>query len=193
MAGPVDDSAATGRQEPQVQPLALFEILMRENADALMAFLRASVDDRAATDDLFQETMLVAWRKIGAYDRSRPFGTWLRGIGRMLVLAHYRQAAREVPLDNDKLMDHLDAQLAHIDRRPGDTFDEKIAALRDCLARLQPDYRQSIEMHYQQGRSTDWMAEQLATTREAIQKRLQRARQQLAECLKHKSILITGD
>ena len=28
-----------------VEPLALFEILMRENADSLTAFLRASLDD----------------------------------------------------------------------------------------------------------------------------------------------------
>jgi RNA polymerase sigma-70 factor len=186
-----DDAAASG-QEPPVEPLALFEILVRENADALTAFLRASVDDRAAAEDLFQETMLVAWRKIGSYDRARPFGAWLRGIARMLVLAHYRRGMRETPLSEDQL-EYVDEQMTHIEHQSGDTFDEKIAALRDCVARLEPEYRQTIEMHYQQGKTTDWMAAQLAITREAIQKRLQRARQQLAECLQRKAVLSPVD
>jgi len=193
MAAFPDDAAAPGRNDPPVEPLALFEILMRENADALTAFLRASVDDRSAAEDLFQETMLVAWRKIGSYDRTRPFGAWLRGIAKMLVLAHYRQATREAPLAGEQLLDHLDRQMAHIERRPGDTFDEKIAALRDCVERLEPEYRQTIEMHYQQEKTTDWIASHLATTREAIQKRLQRARQQLAECLRRKAVLEPTD
>ncbi len=189
MAAFPDDAAAAGRNGPPVEPLALFEILMRENADALTAFLRASVEDRAAAEDLFQETMLVAWRKIGTYDRARPFGAWLRGIAKMLVLAHYRRAAREAPVAAEQLLEHLDRQMAHIEWQPGDTFDEKIAALRDCVARLEPDYRQTIELHYQQEKTTDWIAAQLATTREAIQKRLQRARQQLAACLQRKGVL----
>ena len=43
---------------------------------------RAGLDDPSAVDDLFQETMLIAWQKITAYDRLRPFGAWLRGIAR---------------------------------------------------------------------------------------------------------------
>ena len=85
-----------GQPARMVEPLALFEILVRENADSLTAFLRASVYNEAAADDLFQETMLIAWRKIGEYDRSRPFGAWLRGIAKRLALAHFRKASREV-------------------------------------------------------------------------------------------------
>jgi RNA polymerase sigma-70 factor len=193
MAAFPDPAATTDGQAPPVAPLALFEILMREHADALTAFLRASVEDRAAAEDLFQETMLVAWRKIGTYDRTRPFGAWLRGIAKMLILAYYRRAAREAPLGPEQVLGHLDRQMAHIEQQPGDTFDEKIAALRECLARLEPDYRQTIELHYQQEKTTDWIAEQLATTREAIQKRLQRARQQLAACLQRKAVLETSE
>jgi RNA polymerase sigma-70 factor len=193
MAAFPDPAATTERNVPPVEPLALFEILMREHADALTAFLRASVEDRAAAEDLFQETMLVAWRKIGTYDRTRAFGAWLRGIAKMLVLAYFRRAARETPLGPEQVMEHLDRQMTRIEHQPGDTFDEKIAALRDCLARLEPDYRQTIELHYQQDKTTDWIAGQLTTTREAIQKRLQRARQQLAECLQRKAVLETSE
>lgn len=171
------------------EPLALFEILVRENADSLTAFLRASIDDPASVDDLFQETMLIAWRKIDEYDRNRPFGAWLRGIARNLLLAHYRKVSREIPCPDEQVLEYLDQRMAQIDRRPGDTFDDKIASLADCIERLPADYREPIDLHYRQHRTTDWIAEHLAMTRDAVQKRLQRARQQLAECLQRKGIL----
>ncbi len=186
-----DTGPQTERNSRPIEALTLFEVLVRENADSLTAFLRASVEDQATVDDLFQEAMLIAWRKIGEYDRVRPFGAWLRGIAKRLVLAHYRQAAREIPFSDERVLDYLDQRMTQVDRQPGDTFDEKIAALRDCIARLEPLYQEPIELHYRQGQATEWIAQHLATTRDVIQKRLQRARVQLAECLERKAVLST--
>jgi len=36
--------------------------------------------DQTAADDIWQETMLVAWRRFDDDDTTRPFGAWLRGI-----------------------------------------------------------------------------------------------------------------
>jgi RNA polymerase sigma-70 factor (ECF subfamily) len=52
----------------------VFEILVRENYPMLMTYLRAVVRDESVIDDLFQETMLIAWQKLDEYDRARPFG-----------------------------------------------------------------------------------------------------------------------
>jgi RNA polymerase sigma-70 factor (ECF subfamily) len=62
----------------------IFEILVRENSRMLLAFIRSIQSDQAAADDIWQETMLVAWRRIGDYDNSRPFGPWLRGIAQKI-------------------------------------------------------------------------------------------------------------
>jgi RNA polymerase sigma-70 factor len=182
-----------GQPAGPIEPAALFEILVRENADSLTAFLRASVEDRTAVDDLFQEAVLIAWRKIGQYDRTRPFGAWLRGIARHLILAHYRKATREVCFSDERILDILDQRMAQIDQQPGDTFDEKIAALTDCVERLGGPYREPIDLHYRQGKTTEWIADHLETSRDAIQKRLQRARLQLAECLERKAVLTAKD
>lgn len=187
MAQRLDDvDTSVGGPVPSV---ALFEILVRENADSLTAFLRAAVDGSATADDLFQETMLIAWRKIGEYDRARPFGAWLRGIARNLVLAHYRLSTRQIAFSQEKLLDLLDQRVSQIDRRPGDSFDEKIAELKDCLERLTPKFRDPIDLHYREDRTAEWIAHHLETTKDAIQKRLQRARIQLAECLEHRGVL----
>ena len=63
----------------------VFAILVREHGERLMAFLRASVP-ASSVDDIFQDTVLVAWRRLPDYDRTRPFGAWMRGIARNLVL-----------------------------------------------------------------------------------------------------------
>ena len=65
-----------------------FEILVRENSRMLLVYLRSLVRDEAAIDDLFQETMMVAWRRLDQCDLGRPFGPWVRGITSRIVLAH---------------------------------------------------------------------------------------------------------
>lgn len=183
------DNPTCCQSERPVDPLTLFEILVRENADSLTAYLRASVGEPASADDLFQETMLIAWRKVEEYDRARPFGAWLRGIARRLILAHWRQAAREVPVPDERVLDYLDLRMAQVDRQSGDTLEEKIEGIRDCIQRLDPTHREVIEMHYRQHRTCEWIADFLRSTRDAIQKRLQRARAQLARCLEGKGVL----
>lgn len=183
-----DTEPPAGQVSRPIEPLALFEILVRENADSLTAFLRASVYDGHAADDLFQETMLIAWRKIGEYDRSRPFGAWLRGIAKRLVLAHCRKAARETAVADEQILEHLDLRMGQVDRQSGDTLDEKIAALKDCIEHLAPLYREPVELHYRQNRTSEWIAEHLTTTKDAVQKQLQRARTQLADCLQRKAV-----
>lgn len=173
-------------------PLSLFEILARENADALTVYLRAAVEDQTAVEDLFQDTMLVAWRKIGDYDRALPFGAWLRGIARRLVLSHYRAASRQLTLSNE-VLETIDRRVTHLERRPGDTLDEKIAALLECLERLDPIYREPVELHYKHSHSAEAIADRLQATTSAIQKRLQRARQQLANCLAGKGVFPQPD
>ena len=51
-----------GKKQNEAQ--GVFEILVRENEAMLMTYLRAAVRNQAVVEDLFQETMLVAWRKL---------------------------------------------------------------------------------------------------------------------------------
>ena len=111
---------------------SLFEILIRENSEMLTAYIRTGVRDSHAVDDLFQETVLTAWKRLDAYDRERPIGPWLRGIAGKLMLAYYRRVSRDaVPIDY-QVLNWLDDRFDAIQAQPGDTFHEKLSALRDC-------------------------------------------------------------
>ncbi|MGJ8637138.1 MAG: RNA polymerase sigma factor [Phycisphaerales bacterium] len=163
---------------------AIFEILVRENTDMLMAYLRSTVDDSSAIDDLFQETMIVAWKRINDYDRSRPFGPWLRGIARMLVLAHYRTLSKSPAWNNTEILDTIESRFQEFLTQNGRTFSEQAHDLLNCMKRLSSGLKQIVELLYARDMSHTQIAAALNEQAATIRKRAQRARAQLYECMK---------
>lgn len=165
---------------------SLFEILILENSDMLVAYLRAGVRDLHAIDDLYQETVLTAWKRLDDYDRDKPIGPWLRGIAGKLMLAYYRNAAKgAMPLD-DQALEWLNDRFAAVHSMPGDTFHEKLAALRECIAALPDTYQRPIKMRYAEQRSLSEIVSMLNLAKEALKKRLSRGKARLADCLERK-------
>lgn len=164
----------------------LFEILVRENADMLIAYVRAAVRDDAAADDVFQETMLTAWRRLDDYDKQRPFGPWLRGIAAKLILAHFRRSSRAAAACDETMLEYLSTRFEQVQRLRGDTLDEKLDALRDCLDRLPEKYREPVRLRYAESMRPASIAQRLKLAGETVKKRLQRAKARLLDCLEHK-------
>lgn len=161
----------------------VFEILVREHAGMLRVYLRSAVADQAAVDDLFQETMLTAWRLIDRFDSSRPFGPWLRGIAAKLVLAWRRKHASDPRLCDAAALEQLDVRMSEVHRLPGDTLDEKLDALRRCVAALPEHYQATLDGRFREQLSPPEIAATLQLNLETVKKRLQRARTLLLECM----------
>ena len=170
---------------PGHSPDALFEILARENADMLETYLRALVRPGPDLDDLFQETLLVAWRRLDDYDRDRPFGAWLRGIARTLVLKRARTTAAQPASTDPRVLDALDERFEGLLAGPGDTFAERAERLLDCLTRPPDRMREAIHLVYARGVTIVAAAASIGDTEESVKKRVQRGRRLLAECLEH--------
>lgn len=164
----------------------LFEALVREHADMLTVYLRSAVVNGADVDDLFQETMVVAWRRLDDFDQTRAFGPWLRGIARKLVLAHNREASRR--LCAPFMLDHVEARLDQFSTRPGDTWDEKLAVLRTCVESLPDQYRTAVGLRYFQQQAIRQVSESMGLSTAAVKKRLQRARSLVLDCIERKLV-----
>lgn len=175
-----------------MQPTELFEILMREQADSLMSFLRAMVKDPATAEDIFQETMITAWRTIDRFDRTRPFGPWLRGIARVLLMSSRRMALKHPSLCDDEILSQVEDRVSALQRLPGDTFDEKLQALRDCLAGLPENYRLVIDSRYAHELPVAEIPTRIGLNLETVKKRLQRGRALLLQCVTGKLASIEG-
>jgi RNA polymerase sigma-70 factor (ECF subfamily) len=164
----------------------LFEILVRENADMLIAYIRSTARDDAMADDIFQETMLTAWRRLDDYDKDRPFGPWLRGIAARILLAHHRKSARDFAVCDEETLDYLSQRFETLHQQPGDAFDDKLDALRDCVEKLPEPYREPIQLRYGEGMGVSGLIERMGLATETVKKRLQRAKARLLDCINRK-------
>lgn len=162
----------------------LFETLVREHADMLTVYLTAALGDISDVDDLFQETMIVAWRRLDDFDQTRPFGAWLRGIARNLLLAHFRKNRQR--LQTSAVLDQLESRLAQIGLQEGDTWQEKLLLLKECVLSLPEHYRDIVTLRYFEQQAIPQVSKTLAISMAAAKKRLQRARLLVLNCMKSK-------
>ena len=164
----------------------LFEALIQENAHSLRAFLHSVLRDGTLVDDLFQETMIVAWKTVDRFDQNRSFGKWIRGIARNLVLSQRRQAARQVLLHDDEIVSLIDNHCESIQLMSNDFLDQRLTRLQKCVEALPKTYKQAIKLRYQKEVRGLNLAELLETSWDNVKKRLQRGRKILFECMEGK-------
>ena len=166
-----------------------FEILVRENSRMLTVFLSTRIREQAVSDDLFQETMLVAWKRLPDYDLDRPFGPWLRGIAYRVTLDYFKKQSRIPFLMSESVNDLIDKHFESINLQKGDIWDEKVEALNDCLKIIPEKYSSVIKHKYFSQESILNVSEWAGISLEACKKRMQRGRNLLAQCLKSKGTL----
>jgi len=176
------DADPPAPRQADVSARQVFEILVREHASMLLAYLRALLRSDDAVDDLFQETMLTAWRRLGDYNHERPFAPWLRGIALRLVLRHRERRARSVPQFDQAVLEALEERF--VAAHSSAAFAALAERLRLCLNRLPDQLRAVFSLVYEQGLRLRAAARALAASEEAVKKRVQRGRQLLADCLR---------
>jgi len=158
-----------------------FETLVRQHHRRLLAYALALVPARDVAEDLAQDTFVTACRNRTRFDASRDFGAWVRGILRNKY-REWTRARQEVPVD-DAILTALDTQHRQWDRTeqtPGHT----LRALRRCIQRLPATLRRVVELFYLDGLAGEVVADRVDASHATVRKRLQRARQNLAECVR---------
>ena len=169
--------------------LAEFEELARRHAEMLSAYLRSLLGSGGSgvlLDDVFQEVMMVAWRRIDDYDRTRPFDAWLRGIARNLAMEQARKNSARFAMSDPRVLDQLDARYESFAASlpAGASFSDGIDRLLRCLADLPVAMREVMEMAYARGMMLKQIGLALGIEEETIKKRVQRGRAALSDCLR---------
>lgn len=78
---------------------------LMENATALYGFAFARLRDHHLSEDLVQDTLLVAWRSWDNYQGGSSILTWLIGILRHKILDHHRSSSRRPTVSIDESND----------------------------------------------------------------------------------------
>ncbi|MEM7474402.1 MAG: sigma-70 family RNA polymerase sigma factor [Planctomycetota bacterium] len=164
--------------------LSVFEVLVRENGKMLDAFIRALVSDSGAVDDVWQETMITAWKRWDDYDRNQPFGAWLRGIARNHIKAHYRKQNKQ-PVSMESI-EYVESVFGKLRAQFGDSFDQRLELLRACVEKLPSNYSEVIKLRFKDAMKPAEIAESTSQKLETIKKRLLRAKSDLYDCMARK-------
>lgn len=162
-----------------------FDELYAKHRGGLWRFIRRSVRDAAATDDVFQE----CWSRVIAHrDSYRPdarFATWLYRIAHNCCMDHWRKAGRReareetddatiaAAADDDAAIEPLAATLAA----------EAGARLAAALAALPPEQRAAFLLYVEGGLSIAEIGETTGVNPEAAKSRLRYAARRLKAAL----------
>jgi len=168
-----------------------FEAHVRTHHRRLLAYALALTRRLDVAEDLVQDALLVAHRGLAKFDASRDFGAWIRGIVRMKYL-EWARARRDGPLDA-AVLDAIDHQHQTWDRAADEGREDATAAVRDCLKKLPSHLGETLDRFYRAEDSCAAIAARLGITDAVVRKRLQRARETLAECLRRRLGASGGD
>jgi RNA polymerase sigma factor (sigma-70 family) len=127
--------------------------------------------DRAISEDIAQETFLVAWSDASRIRDPNKLPAWLCGIARNLAGKTLRRRRRE------DTSDELDARAAR-DSGPLSALisRETEASVWAALEKLPPAYREPLVLFYREDRSIKQVAEGLGLSEDTAKQRLSRGR-----------------
>ncbi len=157
-------------------PAALGAVVARYQHRLYRYFLRL-VRDRAAADDLFQQTWLNVVRHLGRYDASRSFDTWLFAIAHNTAIDLLRRKPGE-SLDDGEW--HLPSPAP--DALAVVLAGERAAILAAAVRELPALYREALTLRFEEGMKLEEIAEVTGAPLSTVKSRVQRG----LEALKHK-------
>ena len=166
---------------------------LEEHGDYLFAFALRRVGDRAAAEDLVQDTLLTGIKKLSSFEGRSSLRTWLTGIIKLKILERLRQTNREPILNENS--DFIDGQFRKLElwngiqRNWGSDPDKNVEngefrqQFDDCLNKLKEKQRLAFTLHVVDEVSSGEICEALSVTESNLWTLLYRARMGLRDCL----------
>jgi RNA polymerase sigma factor (sigma-70 family) len=150
-----------------------FGLLVSRYQDVVCAVSFSSTGNWALSEDVAQDTFIAAWHQLGQLRETGRLRAWLCGIARNLARKARRRTDREAVVDDE---------LPALDANPFDATAqaEVDRVVREALARIPDNYRETLVLYYCENRSIRDVAAVLGVSEDAAMQRLTRGRRYLA-------------
>ena len=148
---------------------------------SLYAYITTLLPDRAAAQDVLQETNLTLWRKAADFEPGTNFTAWACRVAYFHALSHRRRVSRDRSVFDDDVF----AYLAERQVERMEEADARELALAKCLERLPAGQRALIERRYAHGGSVQRLAEEQGRSVGAVSQQLYRIREALLDCIQN--------
>ncbi len=155
--------------------------------ETLMRFFSGMVVASEDASDLTQETLHAFAKNHQQFATRSSVKTYLFSIARKKLYGYYRKKAKRTPLN----FEHVSVDEVLVDERARSPISEiarkqQERALVRCLRKLSIEKQLALVLYYWEGMSSTEISRVLDTASGTIKRRLQRAKQQLAELMRRR-------
>lgn len=155
--------------------------LLVPNQRQVHAFILYLVPNRTDADDILQDTLAEMWNKFSDYQEGTNFVSWGLTIAKYKVY-QFIQKSKTYRLHFDPELMHLLQQEETLSQG-GQLTQEKIEALKECVAKLQEKEKKMLQLRYEKNLTFGGIAGQSGVSIPAVYKALSRVHARLARCI----------
>ena len=156
----------------------LFSAMFESEKKRLYAYIYAFVLDKAAADDIFQETSVILWKEFETFERGTSFRKWSNTIVFNCVRTYRRQQKKLVSGLSDELLEQLSAVAAH-----HENTDQRWSMLQHCVSHLTTSAHQLYYGFYIENLSAQALADKTGRSIFGIRKSIHLLRRKLFDCV----------
>jgi RNA polymerase sigma-70 factor (ECF subfamily) len=157
------------------------ERLIQTYQAGVWRYLRAMGCESSLADDLTQDTFIAVLQRPFQEVNHAATSAYLRKTAINLLISHERRAGRVRAVEDVELLDQTWMRWAGVD-----DGEAALDCLRSCLERLTDRARLALEMRFRQDSSRAEIATALDISEHGAKNLMQRAKQQLRECVESK-------
>lgn len=163
-------------------PTEQFSKWLNEIQTRLHGYIFSLTRDLSDTDDLYQQTALILWKKFDQFDPDQSsFLSWACGVARFEVMNFLRVRSRKKLYFSDQLNLQL---IQCFDKEPNTEVELRKEALEKCKSSLRDRDRALVDECYGQSDGVRRVAEKLDRSSQSVHNSLKRIRTALFECIK---------
>ena len=156
-----------------------FGTIVERYQSLICAIAYSATGDFALSEDLAQETFLVAWRRLSDLRDRAKLQAWLCGIARNLINNWCRRRSRDIARQTQSLEAARGVQAKAPTPVQEAVSREEAAAVWRALAEIPETYREPLVLYYREQQSVERVAQALELSEDAVKQRLSRGRKML--------------
>ncbi|UUO08741.1 sigma-70 family RNA polymerase sigma factor [Blastopirellula sp. J2-11] len=149
------------------------------NQERLKAYVYSLIFNWNDAEEVFQRTSLGLWRKWEQFDPQRDFLPWAFGMARVEAKRFLAEKGKQELMLSDAAMESLDMAMVE----GVDGWNERLAALEQCVKKLPSLQRSLLWASYKKANSVEQVGQLFGLSTNAVYKRLRRIREQLHQCI----------
>ena len=155
-----------------------FAALFEEEKRRLYAYIYAFVLDKAAADDVFQETSVILWKEFDTFEQGTSFRKWSNAIVFNCVRTYRRQQKKLVSGLSDELLEQLITVSVH-----KENTEQKWRMLQQCVSQLSASAHQLYYGFFIENLSAQALADKTGRSIFGIRKSIHLLRRKLFDCV----------